>query len=79
MTLTGQAPESYRGQVVYLDILVAPLGDGSLRFLQVADSPGWLRSGGDAEGFNSATIEAFENELEENPQVIEFFTQPGVL
>ena len=26
VTLTGQAPESYRGQVVYLDILDAPLG-----------------------------------------------------
>ncbi|PPK85452.1 hypothetical protein CLV84_2350 [Neolewinella xylanilytica] len=60
-------------------ILVAPLRDGSLRFLQLMASPEWLRSGQAGDAYNAGMIEDFERTLEADPQVIDFFTQPGSL
>ena len=60
-------------------VLVTPLHDGSLRFMQLADSPGSLRTGEENEAYNATAIDAFEARLEADPAVIEFFTQPGSL
>ncbi len=60
-------------------LLVAPLEDGSLRFLQLRVSPESLRTGEASEPYNAAVIEAFEQRLLADPEVVKFFTQPGIL
>ncbi|WP_420457900.1 hypothetical protein [Neolewinella sp.] len=60
-------------------VLVAPLRDGSVRFLQLTDSPESMRSGAAGEEYNNAVIQAFQQQLEMDPRVIAFFTQAGTL
>ncbi|CAH0999109.1 hypothetical protein LEM8419_00405 [Neolewinella maritima] len=60
-------------------ILAVPLQNGSMRLLQLEDSPESLRAGAEHQEWNQAHIEAFERRLETDPQVIAFFTQVGVL
>ena len=60
-------------------VLVAPLRDGSVRFLQLADSPESMRSGAAGDAYNNEVIQAFQQQLEMDPRVIAFFTQAGTL
>lgn len=60
-------------------ILVAPMKDGSLRFMQLEQSPESLRAGADADSWNSEVIADFEARLEADPTVRKFFLQAGSL
>ena len=60
-------------------VLVAPLRNGSVRFLQLADSPESMRSGAAGDEYNNEVIQSFQQQLETDARVIAFFTQAGTL
>lgn len=60
-------------------VLVAPFKDGSVRFLQLDDSPESLRAGTGSDEYNGEVIKAFQKRLSRDERVTSFFTQAGTL
>jgi hypothetical protein len=60
-------------------LLAAPLTEGSLRLLQLADTPGIVNRGSFQDAVTNRRLADFEARLEQNDRVRTFFTQAGVL